>query len=193
MSLYTATVVGTVLTRAHIARYNFFNGSITGPFDTGVANLILDRMTNVYDALSTQLDANWSTETISISNAEETGLIEESFTHFGALSGDSLPPFVTATVRFLRPGPGFRHGYKRISGISEGFVQENFISPTFITALETFITGLLLPINSTDGTYQLCQVRKHVNGQPLLLQDWAAAPFTSGVVNGIGTQNTRKD
>lgn len=193
MPVYTATIFGTARGNAHIARYNFSDGNTLGEFDSGTADLIIDRLTNVYDALALNLDAEWSTETISVVDARETGLLEQEFTRFGALSGDAFPPFIVATVRFLRPGPAFRHGYKRFSGVPETYFNDGAFLSGFLTALETFIVGMLLPIGSTQGTFQYCQITKFANGQPLLIDDWLVAPFQAGVVNGLGTQNTRKD
>jgi hypothetical protein len=194
MPLYTVTVTGSARQRAHIARYNFSDGTIGGPFNAGVANLILDRMENIYNSLSANLDAEWGTETISIINADEDGLIEQQFSRFGALSGDAFPPFITATLRFLRPGPQFRHGYKRFSGIPETYYNDGFFIAGFRAALELFITGLLLPITDPiAGTYRFSQVRQSANGQPLPRSEWLVAPFVAGVVQGLGTQNTRKD
>ena len=194
MALYTVTVIGDARQRAHVARYNFSDGTVSGPFNQGVADLILERMVNIYAPLSADLDAEWNTQTISIINADEDGLTENAFVHFGALGGDAFPPFITATIRFLRPGPQFRHGYKRFSGIPETYWNNGAFVAGFVTTLETFITGLLLPITDpVAGTYRFCQVSKVVNGQALPKSEWLVAPFTAGLVQGLGTQNTRKD
>lgn len=67
----------------------------------------------------------------------------------GASSGEGMPPFVTATFRSARPGPGSRYSYKRFGGIGEGLVANGV--PAGTSAWEAVKTLLNDIIDYPDG------------------------------------------
>lgn len=193
MVLYTATVSGASLGRQNIAKYHFSDGFPGGIGDQDHITNIIQRMNDVYDLLELGLGTQWSTSSISVVDSEGVVGRDEDFSHVGTLVGDPLPEFVTATVRFLRPTPAVRHGYKRFSGVLEPLTSNGQLTGAIVTQLNLFIAGMLLPVSPVGIVLSFCQVRKFANGQPLPQNNWVIAPFQAGVINGLGTQNTRKD
>lgn len=110
----------------------------------------------------------------------------------GTVSADSLPPFVTWTFKYIRSVPGFRHGYKRFSGVPETLQQGGTITAGAVTPLADLADELEGSLGSANGgIWEPIIAYTELNGEP---RDPAVYLKPLGVTfDKIGTQSTRKD
>jgi len=121
----------------------------------------------------------------------------------GQQLGESLPPFVCWTFKYLRPNATFRHGFKRFAGVDEDAQLDGFPASSIATPLANVAAALEGTLHAytidTDGnpdtsisgaTAVPVILQKIINGDPI-------SPINVGLVSDvvfdrIGTQNSRK-
>lgn len=111
----------------------------------------------------------------------------------GAVSGDGMPPYVTYSFRFLRPGTGVRGGFKRFSGVPEAYVANGAwvgANPP-ATAVNNVISALTANISVAGVVYTPIVPITTFNGQPLPEPHYYI-PLGAQLRPVPGTQLTRK-
>jgi hypothetical protein len=116
----------------------------------------------------------------------------------GGSSSDPGSPFDAFGLRFTAGDGGFRHGYKRFPGVSEGFEQLGHVFGGATTLLPAIGAALLTNWNSvndagsnvvtSNNRYVLRKARSH--GMPVTPVQYSR-PVAVTVMD-ITTQNTRK-
>lgn len=111
----------------------------------------------------------------------------------GAVSGDGMPPYVTYSFRFLRPGTGVRGGFKRFSGVPETYTANGAwvgANPP-ATAVNNVIAALTANISAAGVVYTPIVPITTFNGQPLPAPHYYI-PLGAQLRPRPGTQLTRK-
>ena len=187
--------------------FHYQVNSVTGgdllSFAAGLADKLHD---NIWGSLSSQylvtsiearlLDANGN-----LVNGET--LIIGATYGVGGAGGDSLPPNVCYTFKYLRADSSFRHGFKRFTGVTEGNQANGILASSAITAVNTmaddlvsFVNGFTLTVGGDPDTADVLQsmvpivLQRVINGDPI--QPINFYQPTDVVFDRIGTQNSRK-
>jgi hypothetical protein len=107
-----------------------------------------------------------------------------------------LPKYVVASVRYSRPDASVRHGYKRLSGITEASNLDGSLVAGTRTSIITWATASLTLAkvvahpSAADSCRYVC-LRREVNGQEL--PTWRYLPCASVFVRvNFTTQDSRR-
>lgn len=121
----------------------------------------------------------------------------------GVVTGESMPPFVTWTYKYVRPDATFRHGFKRFAGVAEsqqnsGFPDSGALSVlnAAAVALGDLVPGMTVDVDGnpdaevTDVGMVPVILQRIINGDPISPVN--VGEVGSVVFSKIGTQNSRK-
>lgn len=121
----------------------------------------------------------------------------------GVVTGDSLPPFITWTFKYVRPDATKRHGFKRFAGVPESLQSGGFPDSSALSlladagsALESQLVAMTQDVDGnpdTEVTGSLMTpivIQRVINGDPI-------SPVNLGLISNvvfskIGSQNSRK-
>lgn len=119
------------------------------------------------------------------------------------IAGQSLPPYATFTMKYIRQTTASRHGYKRFPGVAESAQADGVADPSYVAVLNA--AGLVLNAGFEAFTIDVDNLpdtavpdslavpiilQKIINGDPISPINITSPQ--SIVFNSIGTQNSRK-
>lgn len=193
MAIYEAIVRGQYGGQEHLAKYMFSDLSLTTPPVQADIDEIVVRLNAVYALVDAGLHTTWITTDLEVTDIDKNIGTSTAFAFNGGEANTAaMPAWLTAGIRFNRPSPQFRHGYKRFSGLTEGLVSGDAVEGGLLNSLNEYAGGLLLPMEVGGRTIRYCQLKRVANNQPIPRANWGIAAFTSFVVYGLGTQKTRQ-
>jgi len=117
----------------------------------------------------------------------------------GSVGAEYMPNFVVASFKYVRPAIGWRHGWKRFSGITETIVFGNTLTAGGLAQANTLAAALAADIGGLypDGSPLVdppdarpIVYRARWNGDDLSPVEFDSP--ASVVFSGLGSQNTRK-
>lgn len=120
----------------------------------------------------------------------------------GIISGDTLPPYVCWTFKYVRSDATYRHGFKRFAGVAESQQQKGLAGSGVISDLNTLATKLQNGLTAytlvagipttliTAAAAHPVGLQRQKSGD--LLNPINVKDFTTVVYDKIGTQNSRK-
>ena len=108
----------------------------------------------------------------------------------GTRTPETMPLQVTLTFRLVRPRPGTRNGYKRVSGMAEGDINGSNITVGFQTQVDAFADELDQDLTSDNFGAVFEPV---IAQRPILYGFNPFFQYPSGAnFAGVGTQVSRK-
>lgn len=167
--------------------------AVAGIFDAGYTDVLNDFKSRVVDPVR-QIQmaslAHTQLELRNLSNGIDIATVTLTTDNLGVLTGaNEMPSYVTLGFKLVRESLVTRNGYKRISGLNEGFTAGN------TNAYPPALTDAIAAGMADELSVALAPV-----ATPIIVKRPIPAPGTpyefsfvgSVVVTGLGTQNTRK-
>lgn len=190
----------------NVFHYNFYAGSGTDVLSHRLDNFAFGFWENIKAALRalTVVSAAYQEVEAVVLDDDFLGVNGESFVipvgeQPGLLAGESANQALCLTYRYVRPNFSFRHGYKRFGGLGETSMAGNVVAGASVALAETLRVRLQADIAGlySDGSPLVdppdarpIVYRRVVEGTVISPVLWGVP--IGVVLNGIGTQNTRK-
>lgn len=142
------------------------------------------------------ISGNTSFGTVEVINLDTpTDFWTETVSETGAIAGDSMPPFVTATFEYLRADRTVQNGRKAFGTIAEASVMNGFPESSYNAVLDALAGALadtLTDVSTSSEWAPRIWRRPGTYAAGVVLPPGDFYPITDVVFRSISSQNTRK-